>query len=126
MEIQALINDHLETVDFPSSQVKSRTSTEPDLHSSSTTLSSSTHTLSQLPVELLEVVLSCLTDPISQRRLSQVRMTMCGVVSLTELRLGVQVCRLWRDTVARLRWLRLMSFERKLHLRLPLAGLCSA
>ena len=27
--------------------------------------------------------------------------------------------------MARLRWLRLMSFERKLHLRLPLAGLLS-
>ena len=29
---------------------------------------------------------------------------------------------MWRETVIRLRWLRLMSFERKLHLRLPLAG----
>ena len=84
MEIQALIKDHLESVDFPSSQVKSTTSSDPDLHSSSNTLNSSTHTLSQLPVELLEVVLSCLADPISQRRLSQVRMTMCGVVNLTE------------------------------------------
>jgi len=60
-------------------------------------------TLSQMPLEVLELVLSWLTDPVSQRRLSQ-------------------VCRQWRDTVARLRWLRLMSFERKLHLRLPLAG----
>jgi len=59
--------------------------------------------LSTLPLEVLEQVLSFLTDPISQRRLSQ-------------------VCKLWRETVARLRWLRLMSFERKLHLRLPLAG----
>ena len=29
---------------------------------------------------------------------------------------------MWRETVVRLRWLRLMSFKRKLHLRLPLAG----
>ena len=29
---------------------------------------------------------------------------------------------MWRETVIRLRWLRLMSFERKFHLRLPLAG----
>ena len=29
---------------------------------------------------------------------------------------------MWRETVTRLRWLRLMSFQRKFHLRLPLAG----
>lgn len=33
-----------------------------------------------------------------------------------------QVCKLWRFTVLRLRWLSLLSFERKLHLRLPIAG----
>jgi len=59
--------------------------------------------LSNIPLEILELILSHLTDPISQRRL--------------EL-----VCKQWRQTVIRLRWLRLVSFERKLHLRLPLAG----
>ena len=34
----------------------------------------------------------------------------------------LEVCRQWRETVMRLRWLRLMSWERKVHLRLPLAG----
>ena len=34
----------------------------------------------------------------------------------------MQVCRQWRATVTRLRWLRLMSWERRLHLRLPMAG----
>lgn len=51
----------------------------------------------------MELILSHLTDPVSQRRL--------------EL-----VCKQWRQTVIRLRWLRLVSFERKFHLRLPLAG----
>ena len=78
-------------------------------------------TLSQMPLEVLELVLSWLTDPVSQRRLSQV-----SIAKWVVQKLGLfdpQVCRQWRDTVARLRWLRLMSFERKLHLRLPLAGL---
>ena len=41
--------------------------------------------LSEMPVEVLELVLSCLTDPISQRRLSQVRITMCGAVLLDRM-----------------------------------------
>ena len=36
--------------------------------------------------------------------------------------ISVEVCKLWRQTVIRLRWLRLVSWERKFHLRLPLAG----
>jgi len=56
-----------------------------------------------LPIEVVEYILSLVPDPVSQRRFSQ-------------------VCKLWRDIVYRLRWLRLLSFERKVHLRLPLAG----
>jgi len=59
--------------------------------------------LSNVPLEVLEAILSFLTDPVSQRRLAQ-------------------VCKLWRVTVLRLRWLSLLTFERKLHLRLPIAG----
>jgi len=58
---------------------------------------------SHIPVEIVEYILSLVPDPISQRRFSQ-------------------VCRLWRDAVFRLRWLKLLSFERRIHLRLPLAG----
>ena len=38
-------------------------------------------TLSQMPLEVLELVLSWLTDPVSQRRLSQVSIAKCGVQS---------------------------------------------
>lgn len=58
---------------------------------------------SDLPEEVLELVLSCLPDPVSQRRVSQ-------------------VCSKWCAAIYRLRWLRLISFERRQHLRLPLAG----
>merc|ERR1719468_119422 len=59
--------------------------------------------LSNIPLEVLELILAQLTDPISQRRLGQ-------------------VCKLWRSTVLRLRWLRLVTWERMMHLRLPLAS----
>ena len=34
----------------------------------------------------------------------------------------LKVCKLWRSTVLRLRWLRLVTWERMMHLRLPLAS----
>ena len=42
----------------------------------------------------------------------------------TEEDLPFQVCRVWRLTVIRLRWLRLVSWERKLHLRSHLLHPC--
>jgi len=59
--------------------------------------------IEDLPVEILELVLSWIPDPITQRRVSQ-------------------VCSRWRSAVSRLRWLKLVVWERRLHLRLPYAG----